>query len=60
MMRESADDLHGIGISISRRIITNLHCTDDTALIATSAADLHRLLNRVHVVSRDLGSGYKR
>jgi hypothetical protein len=54
-MRESADDLSWIGVTICGRTLNNLRYVDDIVLIATSAAALQQLIDKVDVVSREYG-----
>ena len=55
VMRESADELGWIGVTISGRTINNLRYADDIVLIATSAAALQQLIDRVNEVSKEYG-----
>src|SRR6218665_3007006 len=51
VMRESADALSWIGITISGRIINNLRYADDIVLVATSKETLQQLMDRVNEAS---------
>ena len=54
-MRESADELGWIGVTINGRTINNLRYADDIVLIATSAAALQQLIDRINEVSKEYG-----
>ena len=47
IMRHSADELGWIGVTVSGRTLNNLRFADDIVLIATSPADLQRLITKV-------------
>ena len=51
VVRETLDGLQG-GLQIGGRMITNLRCTDDVILLATSEAELQELVDRLDWVSR--------
>ena len=51
VVRETLDGLQG-GLQIRGRMITNLRCTDDIILLATSEAELQELVDRLDWVSR--------
>jgi len=55
VMRESADVLSWIGITISGRTINNLRYADDIVLVATSKEALQQLMDRVNETSRKYG-----
>jgi len=52
VMRESADELTWIGITVSGRTMNNLRYADDIVLIATSPETLQKLMDKVDIVSR--------
>ena len=54
-MRESADELGWIGVTIGDRTINNLRYADDIVLIATSVAALQQLIDKVNEVSKEYG-----
>jgi len=54
-MRESADVLSWIGITVSGRTLNNLRYADDIVLIATTPTALQQLIDKVDAVSRDYG-----
>ena len=51
VVRETLNGLQG-GLQIRGRMITNLRCTDDIILLATSEAELQELVDRLDWVSR--------
>src|ERR1700733_15278524 len=55
VMRESADELTMIGVTISGRTINNLRYADDIVLIATSREKLQQLLDKVNETSNKYG-----
>jgi len=55
VMRESADELTCIGITVSGRTINNLRYADDIVPIATSPEALQKLLDKVNMVSLEYG-----
>src|SRR6218665_3099311 len=55
VMREAADALSWIGITISGRIINNLRYADDIVLVATSKETLQQLMDRVNEASGKYG-----
>jgi hypothetical protein len=55
VMRESADVLSWIGITISGRTINNLRYADDIVLVATSKEALQQLMDRVNETSKNYG-----
>src|SRR6218665_1363216 len=55
VMRESAEALSWIGITISGRIINNLRYADDIVLVATSKETLQQLMDRVNEASGKYG-----
>jgi hypothetical protein len=55
VMRESADVLSWIGITISGRTINNLRYADDIVLVATSKEALQQLMDRVNETSGKYG-----
>ena len=54
-MRESADELSWIGVTLSGRTLNNLLYADDIVLIATTPTALQQLIDKVDTVSRDYG-----
>ena len=55
-MRESADELSWIGITVSgRTLLNNLRYADDIVLIATTPTAHQQLIDKVDAVSRDYG-----
>jgi len=55
VMRESADELSCIGVTVSGRTLNNLRYADDIVLIATTPTALQQLIDKVVAVSRDYG-----
>ena len=53
IMRESADELGWIGVTISGRTINNLRFADDIVLIATSPQELQMLLDKVQAKAEE-------
>jgi NADPH:quinone reductase-like Zn-dependent oxidoreductase len=55
VMRESADILSWIGVTVSGRTINNLRYADDIVLVATSKEALQQLMDRVNETSKKYG-----
>ena len=54
-MRESADVLSWIGVTVSGRTLNNLCYADDIVLIAITPTALQQLIDKVDAVLRDYG-----
>jgi len=55
VMRESADELSWIGITVSGCTLNYLRYADNIVLIATTPTALQQLIDKVDTVSRDYG-----
>jgi len=54
-MRESADELSWISVTVSGHTFNKLRYADDIVLIATTPTALQQLTDKVDAVSRDYG-----